>query len=341
MKATWRVASGVVVLHIIGIWLLFQYSSQSTVLFGLGLLAYTFGLRHAFDVDHIAFIDNTVRKFLHEHRRPYHVGFLFSLGHATVVMIMCIGTVFAVHAVQQHLPILENVGGILSTVISGLFLVALAIVNCAVWKQMLDVFRRIRRDPQSEHDLDKLLQQRGMLSRIIGPLSKMITKTWHVYFIGFLFGLGFDTASEIALLAISASASHRAVPWLGILSLPALFAAGMSLMDTADGIFMVNAYEWAFSNPLRKIYYNLSVTGLGVLAASAIGIIELLQVLVRELHLQGGLWTSIQQLNFGTMGYILVALFVIVWVLSFGVWKLLKLDALEQVNRVSRRNSVG
>ncbi|MCF8565442.1 HoxN/HupN/NixA family nickel/cobalt transporter [Alicyclobacillus tolerans] len=325
VRDSWRYILAVIGLHGVGIFLLILSSPSHPMLLGMGLLAYTFGLRHAFDVDHIAFIDNTVRKFLEQKKKPQGVGFFFSMGHSTVVVIMAIMTAVAVHLVQ-HLPQLQRIGGIVSTLVSGSFLLVLACVNLFIWVRLFDVFWSMRRNQQTEREIEQMLESRGIFARLVIPLMKLITKTWHVYPIGFLFGLGFDTASEVALLAISATASQRALPMTAIAALPIVFAAGMSLMDTADGMFMTTAYSWAFATPLRKIYYNLSVTGLGVLAASAIGFIELAQVVTQEVGLSSGFWARLQALNFGLMGYVLVALFVLVWGVSFGSWKIFRIE---------------
>lgn len=324
-RDSWRYVLGVIGLHSLGIALLSLSAPHHPMLLGLALLAYTFGLRHAFDVDHIAFIDNTVRKFLQQHKKPHGVGFFFSMGHSTVVVFMAIATAVAVHLVQQ-VPRLQRIGGIVGTFVSGSFLLILACINLFIWIRLFSIFWNMRHNRHSGHDIDEMLQNRGFFARLVVPLMKLVTKNWHVYPIGFLFGLGFDTASEIALLAISATASQHALPVTGIMDLPIAFAAGMSLMDTADGIFMTTAYGWAFATPLRKIYYNLSVTGLGVLAASVIGIVELAQVLSQQVGLTHGVWGRIQGLNFGLMGYILAALFVLVWGISFGAWKFFKIE---------------
>ncbi|KYP79459.1 HoxN/HupN/NixA family nickel/cobalt transporter [Ferroacidibacillus organovorans] len=320
-----RYGLGVITLHGLGFFLLILSVPKHPMLLGLALLAYTFGLRHAFDVDHIAFIDNMVRKFLQQGKKPHGIGFFFSMGHSTVVVLISLATAVTVHLVQK-LPQFQRIGGIVSTFVSGSFLLVLACINLFIWLKLFQVFLSMRRNRVTEHEMDELLHSRGFFSRLVAPLMKLVTNNWHVYPIGFLFGLGFDTASEVALLAISATASQHALPLTGIISLPIVFAAGMSFMDTADGIFMTTAYGFAFATPLRKIYYNLSVTGLGVLAASVIGVIELVQVVTQEIGLSSGFWGKLQGLNFGVMGYILVALFIGVWGISFGSWKLFRIE---------------
>lgn len=326
LRGSRRYILGVAGLHALALALLMDAAPRYPMLPGLMLLAYTFGLRHAFDVDHIAFIDNTVRHFLQQRRRPQGIGFYFSLGHSTIVVLMVVATVFAVHLVQRHLPVLEQVGGVLGSLVSGLFLLVLAGINLLIWTRLLRVFLLMRRRGNASDDMDALLDGRGFFARMVVPLTKWIREPWHAYPIGFLFGLGFDTASEVALLAMSAAAARHVLPLAGVLALPAAFAAGMSLMDTADGIFMSSAYKWAFSTPLRKLYYNLTVTGLGVLAACLIGVIELGQVVTRQIGETGGFGGWLQHLDFGVMGYVLVTLFVLVWMVSYGAWKFLKIE---------------
>ncbi|MDK2895725.1 MAG: nickel/cobalt transporter (NiCoT) family protein [Moorella sp. (in: firmicutes)] len=315
-------------LHLLGISLLLPKASEYPGLVGIGFLAYTLGLRHAFDADHIAAIDNTVRKMVQQEEDPTGVGFFFSLGHSTVVFLMAMITAISVFWVQKNLPQLEAVGGLIGTTVSGVFLILIGLFNLAIWFDIYRIFIKMRRGQYNEENLEQLLLSRGFLSRFFGPLYRFIKKSWHVYPLGFLFGLGFDTASEVALLAISANAATQAIPFAVILSLPILFAAGMSLMDTADGIFMTTAYNWAFSTPLRKIYYNLSVTGLSVIAALLIGLIELAQVLTPKLGLNNGVWGWIQTLDFGGIGYLLVGLFVLVWGLAYFLWKVLRIEDL-------------
>ena len=326
LRGSRRYILGVAGLHVLSLVLLAESASRYPMLPGLMLLAYTFGLRHAFDVDHIAFIDNTVRHFLQQRKRPQGIGFFFSLGHSTIVVLMVAATVLAVRLVQHHLPAMQQIGGVLGSLVSGLFLLVLGAINLLIWIRLLRVFRLMRQRRETQEDVEALLEGRGFFARMVVPLTKWITKSWHAYPIGFLFGLGFDTASEVALLAISAAAARHVLPLSGVLALPAAFAAGMSLMDTADGIFMSSAYQWAFSTPLRKLYYNLTVTGLGVLAACVIGVIELGQVVSREIGLTAGFGGWLLHLDFGVMGYVLVTLFVLVWAVSYGAWKILKIE---------------
>jgi high-affinity nickel-transport protein len=292
----------------------------------MGFLAYTLGLRHAFDVDHIVAIDNTVRKLVQQKQNPVGVGFFFALGHSTVVCLMAIVTALSVGWAQRELPQLRAIGGVIGTTVSGGFLLLIGVLNLIIWLDIFQIFQQIRRGQFDASQVEQLLLSRGLLARVAAPLFRFIGKSWHVYPLGFLFGLGFDTASEVALLAISAGAAASALPLAGILILPLLFAAGMTTMDTADGVFMTTAYTWAFATPLRKVYYNLTVTGLSVVAALLIGVVELGQVFSQKVGLSGPLWLKLQALDFGRLGYILVGLFVFTWVLSYGTWKVLRLE---------------
>ncbi|WP_407314539.1 HoxN/HupN/NixA family nickel/cobalt transporter [Desulfosporosinus sp. SB140] len=313
-------------IHLLGMTMLFLNLKQYPQLLGFAFLAYTLGLRHAFDADHIAAIDNTVRKMIQQKQDPMGVGFFFSLGHSTVVCIMAIITAFSMHWAQQNIPQIQAIAGLIGTAVAGSFLLLIGLFNLYIWFDIYGFFLKLRRGEIDEENLDQLLLNRGFLSRFFKPLYRFINKSWHVYPLGFLFGLSFDTASEVALLAISATLGSKGMPITAILSLPIIFAAGMSLMDTADGVFMTTAYHWAFSTPLRKIYYNLSVTGLSVIAALFIGLIELAQIITPKLGLNGGVWGWIQNLNFGGIGYLLVGLFVLAWGVSYLLWKVLRLE---------------
>jgi nickel/cobalt transporter (NiCoT) family protein len=316
----------VVILHIIGLGFLYVGWRTSPVLLGMGVVSYTLGLRHAFDADHIAAIDNTVRKLLQQDKNPSGVGFYFSLGHSSVVFIMSIVTAFSVQWAQDELPQLQAVGGLIGTIVSGSFLLLIGILNLVILKDLFKVFQQMRNGTYDKEQIEHLLLSRGLMGRFMRPLYQFVNQSWHVYPLGFLFGLGFDTASEVALLAISATAAQNAIPFLGLLSLPILFAAGMSMMDTADGVFMMRAYRWAFATPLRKVYYNLTVTAISVSAALLIGMIELAQVLSEKLGLENGFWGWIQALDFGWMGYALVVLFILSWGVSYGIWRFMKIE---------------
>lgn len=321
-----RYGVAVIGIHIVGLTFLLLNLKTYPQILGFAFLAYTLGLRHAFDADHIAAIDNTVRKLLQQKEEPSGVGFFFSLGHSSVVCIMAVITAFSMHWAQQNIPQLKVVAGLIGTAVAGSFLLLIGLFNLYIWFDIYQFFLKMRKGEYDEENLEQVLLNRGFISRFFRPLYRLINKSWHVYPLGFLFGLSFDTASEVALLAISANAATQAMPITVVLSLPILFAAGMSLMDTADGVFMTTAYHWAFSTPLRKIYYNLSVTGLSVIAALCIGFIELAQIITPKLGLSGGIWKWIQDLNFGQIGYLLVGLFIFAWVVSYLLWKFLHLE---------------
>jgi nickel/cobalt transporter (NiCoT) family protein len=308
-------------LHIVGWGLVAFYASSHPVLGGLGVLAYTFGLRHAFDADHISAIDNTTRKLLADGARPLGVGFFFSLGHSSVVFVLSAGLAVAVGAVHGALPTLQLYGGTIGAAVSGLFLWVIAGLNLVVLVGIVGVWRDMRGGSFDEQALESRLLERGLMSRIFRRPLAMVRSSTHMYPLGVLFGLGFDTASEVGLLVITAGAASGTLPPVATLALPILFAAGMSLMDTADGVFMSKAYRWAFAGPVRKIYYNLTVTALSVTVALAIGTIELGQVLSAKLRWTGGFWAWLHSLDFGTLGYAIVALFAATWLVAAVVWR--------------------
>lgn len=316
----------IILLHVVGLIGLYTVAQSSPAFWGIGLLAYTLGMRHAFDVDHIAAIDNTVRKLVQQKKNPLGVGFYFSLGHSSVVFVMAIVTAFSVQWAARELPWMQRFGGVIGASVSGLFLVIIGIINLLILISLYKMFLKFRGGKYDDNEFEELLESRGFIARLIKPLFSFITKSWHVYPLGFLFGLGFDTASEIALLAISAHAAKDAIPFIGVISLPLLFAAGMSLFDTADGMFMTKAYKWAFHTPVRKLYYNLTVTALAVVAALIIGVIELGQVLSEEFSMEGTFWTWLQEIDFATLGFILVGMFVIAWIVSIAVWRGMKIE---------------
>jgi len=321
----------VVAMHAVGIAFLLSKAGRYPQLIGFGFLAYTLGLRHAFDADHIAAIDNTVRKMIERGEESSGVGFFFSLGHSAVVCAMAIVTAFSATLITDHVPQLRAVGGIVSTSVSGVFLILMGLLNLYVWLDIYRSFRKIRRGEVPEEHAHDILTG-GFFARLFGPLYRLVSKSWHVFPIGVLFGFSFDTASEIALFSVAATAASQTMPLGVILSLPLLFAAGMSVMDTLDGIFMTTAYDWAFSTPMRKIYYNLSITGLSVAAALFIGVVEIAQLITSKLGLHGGGWSLVQALDFSKLGYLLVALLVACWLVSIGLWKLLRLDATAEVS---------
>lgn len=308
-------------MHLVG-WglLLLVVAPEYPKMLGLGILAYTLGLRHAFDADHIAAIDNTTRKFLQEGKKQVGVGFFFSLGHSTVVAGMAVALAVATNVAQKQLPTLEGIGGIIGASVSGLFLYLIGILNLIILIDIYRIFRRMKRGSYDAEELEERLMSRGLMNRFAGRLFNRIKSSWQMYPLGVLFGFGFDTASEIALLALSAGAASGGIPVLAILLLPLLFASGMCLMDTADGAFMAQAYDWAFATPIRKVYYNLTVTGLSVAVALFIGTVELFQVTTSGLDL-GGVLGSIQNLDFGLLGYIVVGMFAAAWAISYLVWR--------------------
>lgn len=254
------------------------------------------------------------------------VGFFFSLGHSSVVFIMAVLTAFSMNWVEANIPQIKDIGSIIGTAVSGGFLILIGVLNLYLWFDIYKVFSNARKEECDDNHLEELLLKRGFFSRLCGSLYGFVNKSWHVYPLGFLFGLGFDTASEVALLAISAKVTAQFIPVGLVICLPLLFAAGMSLLDTADGIFMATAYNWAYITPLRKTYYNLSVTGISVVAALGIGFIELSQVFASKFGLNSGVWGWVQNIDIGSMGYLMVTLFILLWGLSFIIWKILRLE---------------
>jgi len=324
--AEWLRLSGfgaaVAALNLLGWGLFVYYSRTSPALAGLGTLAYTFGLRHAFDADHIAAIDNTTRKFLQDGKRSLGVGFFFSLGHSTIVLSLVTGLAVAAKTVNSRVPSFQDWGGYVGTGVSGTFLLIIGALNLVVLLDVIRIFREMRTGAYDQDRLEQRLLDRGLMNRFfLGRISRRIRSSWQMYPLGVLFGLGFDTATEVGLLALTAGVATSHLPFLAVLSLPILFAAGMSLMDTADGAFMSQAYGWAFSNPVRKVYYNITVTTLSVAVALVIGTVELLQVLATRLELDGGVWDWLSNLDFGRIGYGIVAAFVLTWSISVLVWK--------------------
>jgi len=309
-------------LHLLGWGLYLHYVSRYPQLVGLGFVAYMFGLRHAFDADHIAAVDDTVRFMLQKGKKPLAVGFFFSLGHSTVVLALAVAIAFAARAVKMELPEMRNLGAIIGAGVSGTFLWIIGILNLLVLLDILQVWRSAKSGTHSHAHLETLLQKRGLLNRLFGGrLQKLMSHSWQMYPLGLLFGLGFDTASEVGLLAMTAGASAGNLPVPAALCLPILFAAGMTMMDTTDGVLMAKAYDWAFLNPLRKIFYNITTTGLSVAVALLVGTIELLQVSIGMLGLRGNFFNSVAALDFGILGYLIVGMFLLAWLLSVGVWK--------------------
>ena len=292
---------------------------------GLGITAYMLGMRHAFDADHIAAIDNTTRKLMADGQRPVSVGFWFSLGHSSVVFGLCfllsIGVRTLAGQVENGASTLQTTTSLIGTLVSGVFLMLIAIINLVILRGILRVFSAMRRGTYNEVELEEHLNKRGFMNRILGGATKAVKKPWHMYPIGILFGLGFDTATEVSLLVIAGGAAIFALPWYAILTLPVLFAAGMSLLDTIDGCFMNFAYGWAFSKPVRKVYYNITITGLSVAVAMVIGLIELISILTSQFHIDHGPLAWIGALDLNLVGYCIVGLFVLTWAVALLIWK--------------------
>jgi nickel/cobalt transporter (NiCoT) family protein len=315
-----RYAAAIAAFHLAGIALLLSAASTHPAILGIGFVAYTLGLRHAFDADHVTAIDGVVRKLVQERRSSLGVGFYFSLGHSSVVCIMAL-VAASVAGIATALPFVRSTGGLVGTLVSGSFLVLIGIVNLVVWCEILVLFQRMRKGAADGENLDRLLGSRGFVARLAAPLFRLVTTSRQAYPVGFLFGLGFDTASEIALLAISVAAVASAMPIAVVVALPLLFAAGMTMMDTLDGILMTRAFDWAFSTPLRKLYYNLTVTGLSVVAAFGIGALQLGSLFN---HSPGGIWSGLLQLDFTAIGVGLVAFFILAWLFAYGAWRFLR-----------------
>jgi len=292
--------------------------------FGTGVLAYTLGMRHAFDADHIAAIDNTTRKLIHDGERPLSVGYFFSLGHSTVVFVLAVLLNFGIRAlngaVQNNTSALHHWTGIIGTSISGTFLYLIGLLNLVVLFSILKVSRELRQGRYDDAELERQLDTRGLMNRFLGGYARRVDAPWKMYPIGALFGLGFDTASEVALLVLAGTAVVGGLPFSAVLSLPVLFAAGMCLFDTIDGCFMNFAYDWAFSKPIRKIYYNLTITGLSVFIALFIGTIELLGLIAQETNRSGGIWDVVEKFNINRAGFIIVGIFVATWIVALAVW---------------------
>jgi len=302
------------------------------VLLGTAFLAYALGLRHAVDADHIAAIDNVTRKLMQDGQRPVAVGFFFSLGHSTVVVLASAVIAASTTALQGRFEAIREVGGVVGTSVSALFLFAVAAANLVVLCSVYRMFRNVRRggDLVAE-DLDRLLAQQGLLGRLLRPVYRFVANSWHMYPLGLLFGLGFDTATEIGLLGISAAEASRGLPIWSIMVFPALFTAGMSLVDTTDGVLMLGAYGWAFAKPIRKLYYNLTITFVSVLVALIVGGIEALGLLAEKMSLEGSFWSAIDGLNehFGALGYLIITVFVVSWLVSIAVYRIRRFDHLE------------
>ncbi len=335
--AEWRrvlgMAAVVIGLHGLGFLLLFavvapqHYELGSSGIFGvgLGITAYTLGLRHAFDADHIGAIDSTTRKLMNDGQRPLSVGFFFSLGHSTIVFALGVLVVVGVGglsgAVADDGSTLHHATGLIGPIVSGTFLFLIGVLNLVILVSIVRVFMRMRDGQFDEAELEEQLDNRGFMNRLYKRATNAVGKPSHMYPLGCLFGLGFDTATEVALLVLAGAGAAQGLPFYAILCLPILFAAGMSLFDTIDGAFMNFAYEWAFSKPIRKIFYNITITGLSVAVALLIGTIELLSVLADEFSLTGQPWDFVSGLDLNIVGYVIVGMFVFTWAVALAVWR--------------------
>ena len=318
----------------------YRISSTEVFGFGTGALAYTLGMRHAFDADHIAAIDNTTRKLVSEGKRPLSVGFFFSLGHSSVVFVLAVLLNFGIRGLDEQVrnssSSLQDTTNIVGTCVSGFFLFLIAAFNLVILAGIIKVFRQMRSGAYDDAALEEQLNKRGLMNRFLGPLARRVDTPWKMYPIGFLFGLGFDTATEVALLVLAGTAVVGGLPFYAILSLPILFAAGMSLFDTADGCFMNFAYDWAFAKPVRKVYYNLTITGLSVFVALFIGAVELLGLLGQDTSLNGSFWSFLENFNINTAGLVIVGVFVVTWAVALSVWRFGRIEQKWETGRPPR-----
>jgi nickel/cobalt transporter (NiCoT) family protein len=321
------------VLANLGVWLwALCVFHDKPVYLGTALLAYGFGLRHAVDADHIAAIDNVTRKLMQEGKRSVSVGFCFALGHSTVLLLAVAAIAGAALALGSHFDRLNDIGGLIGTLVSTFFLLAIAVMNIILLAGIWRTFRRVRNGGVfADQDFDVLLNNRGLLARMFRPLFRLVTRSWHMLPVGFLFGLGFDTATEVALLGIAAAQAAQGRSIWSIMVFPALFAAGMSLVDTSDGVLMLGAYNWAFIRPMRKLYYNLVITGVSVIVALLIGGIEGLGLVGDQLNLGGWFWGAVGKLNdnFNGLGFVIIGVFLIAWIGSAIFYRYARLDELE------------
>jgi high-affinity nickel-transport protein len=315
------------------IWALVAFHDYP-VLLGTALLAYTFGLRHAVDADHIAAIDNVTRKLMQQGKRPVAVGFFFSLGHSTIVFGLSIAIALTSVALKDRFDSLESIGGIIGTSVSALFLVGIAIANIFILISVYHTFQHVKNGgAYVDEDLNLILAKRGFFGRIFRNLFRLINHSWQMYPVGFLFGLGFDTATEVGLLGISATAAAKGMSIWSILVFPTLFTVSMALIDSTDSVLMLGAYGWAFVKPIRKLYYNMTITFVSIVVALVIGGIEALGLIGDELGFKGGFWERMDSLNdnFGTIGFVIIATFILSWIASFLIYRMNKYDDIEVV----------
>lgn len=313
------------------VWAWTAFSDRPTLL-GTAFVAYMFGLRHAFDADHIAAIDNVVRKLMQEGKHPFSVGFFFSLGHSSIVVLASIAIAATAAAMQGRLESFHDIGGVIGTTVSALFLLAIGLANLFILKGIWAAFARARRGEKIvDEDLDALLAGRGLMARVFNRTFRVVSRSWHMYPIGFLFGLGFDTATEIGLLGISATQAAQGMSFWTILVFPALFTVGMSLMDTTDSVLMTRAYGWAFINPIRKLWYNLTITAASVIVAIFIGGLEALGLISDKLGLEGGFWDIVGAFNdnLGNFGFAVVGIFIASWIVSTLIYRAKGYDRLQ------------
>jgi high-affinity nickel-transport protein len=298
---------------------------------GVAVTAWTLGLRHAFDADHIAAIDNSTRKLMADGRRPLGTGFFFALGHASVIMVVGVGITIAARAVLGAFvspsSTFEAAGGVVSTVLSATFLWLIAALNLVVLAGIVRLFGEMRRGVYDEAELEARLLARGLMYRFFGRMMGSIEHTWQLFFVGFVFGIGFDTATEVLLLAGTAAAVTEGLPWYAVLTLPLLFSGGLMLCDSVDGLFMNFAYGWAFARPVRKVYYNITITALSIAVAFLVGGIEIVGLLSNELHLHGWLGDYMANFDLNKAGYIIVGVFVVVWGVALSIWRFGKVEA--------------
>ena len=333
-RRAWALGAAILGLHLVGFTILLalvvphRYSLAGGGVFGLGvgITAYTLGLRHAFDADHIAAIDNTTRKLAGEGKRALGSGFFFALGHSTIVFALGAAVVLGVRglggALSDEGSALQTATGLVGPLVSGLFLCLIGILNLVILVNVLGIFRRMRGGELDEAELERQLGSRGAMSRFYGRATRAVSRSWQMYPLGILFGLGFDTATEVGLLVLAGGAAASGLPFYAVACLPILFAAGMTLFDTLDGAFMSFACGWAFDQPVRKVFYNIVVTALSVAVALAIGAIELVGVLADRLDLHGGIWGAVAGLDLNLVGYAIAAIFVLTWALALAAWKL-------------------
>ena len=301
-------------------------------LLGLAVIAYTFGLRHSVDADHISAIDNVTRKLMQENKKPVAVGFFFSLGHSTIVIGLTVAIAIAAVFIKNSIPTLQSAGGLIGTSVSATFLLLIAFINMLVLWEIFQTFRKVKNGGEyNDQTLDEFLNQRGLMGRFFRPLLRVVANSWNMYPIGVLFGLGFDTATEVGLLGIVGIQAGKGLPIWAILIFPALFTAGMCLMDTTDGILMLGAYGWAFVKPVRKLYYNMNITFISVLVALVVGAIEVLSIIQSQTNLSGPFWDTIGNLsnNFGIIGGIIIGLFILSWLISTLIYKVKRYDDIE------------